>query len=76
MVTKIIAELKKEGQNTRGVKYTNDLYFLKGVGVPVLVEYGFLDNKTDRKGFDTKKELEAYGKATARALIKYWEKYK
>lgn len=72
----IIDELKKEGQNTRGIKHTKDLYFLKGVGVPVLVEYGFVDNRTDRKGFDTQKELQAYGKATARALIQYWEKYK
>lgn len=72
----VLDELKKIGQNSRGLKYTNDLYFLKGVGVPVLVEFGFLDNKTDRKAFDTDKELKAFGEALARALIRYWKKYK
>lgn len=73
----ILAELKKIGQNSRGVKYTNDLYFVNtpAKGIAVLVECGFLDNATDRKGFDTDKELKAYGEAIAKALIKYADKY-
>lgn len=70
-------EFKKIGQNSRGVKYSDDLIFLKhpSKGIAVLVECGFLDNKTDRKGFDTDKELKAYGEAIAKALIKYAKKY-
>lgn len=73
----ILAEFKKIGQNSRGVKYTNDLYFVNNPtkGIAVLVECGFLDNVTDRKGFDTDKEVTAYGQAIAKALIKYAEKY-
>lgn len=73
----ILDELGKEGQNSRGTKTTGDLYWLNAnVGVPVLVEFGFVDNKTDRKGFDTDKECRAYGEALAKALIRYWKKYR
>ncbi|MCI8608970.1 MAG: N-acetylmuramoyl-L-alanine amidase [Firmicutes bacterium] len=73
----IIDEFKKCNQNSRGVKYSDDLYFLKqpNKGIAVLVECGFLDNKTDRKNFDTLKEQQAYGQAIAKALIQYAEKY-
>lgn len=80
-----MTELKAIGQNIHsssgtiasGVKYTGDLYFVTtpAKGIAVLVECGFLDNTTDRKGFDTDKELTAYGQAIAKALIKYAEKY-
>ncbi|MCI8610013.1 MAG: N-acetylmuramoyl-L-alanine amidase [Firmicutes bacterium] len=73
----ILEELKGIGQNSRGIKTTSDLYWLNAnVGIPVLVEFGFVDNKTDRKGFDTDKECKAYGQALAKAFIRYWEKYK
>lgn len=81
----ILTKIKAIGQNMHsasgtiasGVKYSNDLDFLKtpNKGVAVIVECGFLDNKTDRKGFDTDKELKAYGEAIAKALIQYAEKY-
>ncbi|NCE98409.1 N-acetylmuramoyl-L-alanine amidase [Emergencia sp. 1XD21-10] len=73
----ILANLKKIGQNSRGVKYSNDLYFINTPpkGVSVLVECGFVDNIVDRKGFDTDKELKSYGQAIAKALIKYAEKH-
>ena len=71
----ILSNLKKIGQNSRGVKYSNDLYFINtpSKGVSVLVECGFIDNVVDRKGFDTDRELQAYGQAIAKALIKYAE---
>lgn len=82
----ILTELKAVGQNVHsatgtiasGVKKSNDLYFVTtpNKGVAVIVECGFLDNKTDRKGFDTDKELTAYGQAIAKALVRYVEKYK
>ncbi|WP_425756236.1 N-acetylmuramoyl-L-alanine amidase [Ihubacter sp. rT4E-8] len=73
----ILSNLKKSGQNSRGMKYSNDLYFINtpSKGVSVLVECGFVDNKADRKGFDTDKELKAYGEAIAKALIQYAEKH-
>ena len=73
----ILSNLKKIGQNSRGVKYSNDLYFINtpAKGVSVLVECGFVDNVVDRKGFDTDKELQAYGQAIAKALIRYAENH-
>lgn len=73
----VLAQMKNIGQNSRGVKYSNDLYFINTPvkGISVLVECGFLDNATDRKGFDTDKELTAYGQAIAKALIQYAEKH-
>lgn len=74
---KILSEFKEAGQNSRGVKTTNDLYFVNNPnkGVAVLVECGFIDNKTDRKGFDTEKELKAYGEAIGKALVWYANRY-
>jgi N-acetylmuramoyl-L-alanine amidase len=71
----VLANFAKIGQNSRGIKYSDDLYFLKHpeTGVAILVECGFLDNVTDRKGFDTDAKLKAYGEAIAKALIKYAE---
>lgn len=77
LANNVLTQFKAIGQNSRGVKYSNDLYFINtpSKGIAVLVECGFLDNTTDRKGFDTDKELTAYGQAIAKALIKYAEKY-
>lgn len=72
----ILAEFKKIGQNSRGIKIGNDLAFLKCSGVPVLVEGGFVDNKTDRKLFNTKTKQKKLGIAVAKALIKYYNEFK
>ena len=81
----ILKQFKAAGQNVHsysgtissGVKYSDDLYFINAPakGISVIVECGFLDNKTDRKGFDTEKELKEYGEAIAKALIQYAENH-
>lgn len=49
------------------------LQFLKIPGVTLLFEIGYVDNKTDRKGFDTDTELKEIGKAIAAACIEYFD---
>jgi N-acetylmuramoyl-L-alanine amidase len=73
----ILENFKKAGQNSRGVKYSDGLYFLRNpeTGIAVLVECGFVDNAEDRKGFDTDAELKAFGEAIAKALVTYAKKY-
>lgn len=77
LANNVLTQLKTIGQNSRGVKYSNDLYFINtpAKGISVLVECGFLDNATDRKGFDADKELTAYGQAIGKALIQYAKKH-
>lgn len=73
----IAKEFKRIGQNYHGnpIKGDNDLQFLKNAGTSVLVECGYLDNKIDRKLFDTNAELKQTGIAIAKGLIKYAKKY-
>lgn len=73
----ILNQFKKAGQNSRGVKYSDDLYFINNPkkGIAVIVECGFLDNKTDRKGFNTDKKLKAYGEAIAKGMISYAKRH-
>lgn len=68
------------GQNSRGCKTrTNsagqDYFgFIRQVKVTsVICEGCFVDNKTDMKDFDTKAELQEYGKAVAKGTIKWLE---
>lgn len=49
------------------------LLFLQIPGPTLLFEIGYVDNKTDRKDFDTDKELKEIGKAIARACIRYYD---
>ena len=72
----VLDEFKKIGQNSRGVKYSNDLYVLThpNKGISVIVECGFLDNAVDRKLFDTDKKLKKMGVAIANALETYGKK--
>lgn len=49
------------------------LLFLQIPGPTLLFEIGYVDNKTDRKDFDTERELVAIGKAIARACIRYYD---
>lgn len=72
----ILDELEKIGQNSRGVKYKTEggvdyFGFIRETNMPaVIVECGFLDNKTDRKLFDTVKEQQAMGVAIAKGIIR------
>ncbi len=49
------------------------LLFLQIPGPTLLFEIGYVDNKTDRKDFDTEAELKKIGKAMARACIRYYD---
>jgi len=73
----IESEFKRIGQNYHGqpTKHDGTLQFLHNAGVAVLVECGFVDNVTDRKLFDTDKELARMGEAIAKGLITYAKKY-
>lgn len=75
----ILDELEKIGQNSRGVKYKTEngvdyFGFIRETTMPaVIVECGFLDNKTDRKLFDTVKEQQEMGVAIAKGIIRTLE---
>ena len=63
---------KAIGQNSRGIKSGNHLYFVNGTSmVAVLCECAFVDNKTDKKIIDTKAEQQAFGVAYAKAILEY-----
>ena len=73
----IEAEVKKAGQNSRGVKTRKgsngkDYYaFIRNTKAPaVICELGFIDNKTDLKGFDQDSELKKFGEAYAKGILK------
>lgn len=65
-------EVKKLGQNSRGIKERDELWFLRGTNMTsVLCECAFIDNKKDNKIIDAKKEQKAFGVAYAKAILKY-----
>lgn len=72
----IEAELKKLGQNSRGIKTrrgeNGDYYaFIRCTKMPAVVCEGcFVDNKTDVKICDTVAEQKEFGYAYARAILK------
>lgn len=64
--------VKALGQNSRGLKSGNHLYFVKNTEMPaVLFESAFLDHSTDKKIIDTKAEQEKFGIAYAKAILEY-----
>ncbi len=64
--------VKQLGQNSRGLKSGDHLYFVKNTAMPaVLVESYFLDNQTDVQIGDTRAEQEAFGIAYAKAILEY-----
>lgn len=64
--------VKALGQNSRGLKSGNHLYFVKNTTMPaVLVESAFIDNKTDKTILDTVDEQKAFGVAYAKAILEY-----
>lgn len=63
---------KALGQNSRGVKSGDKLYFIKNTKMAsVLIESFFVDNATDRKIGDAKEEQRAFGVAYAKAILEF-----
>lgn len=74
----VLAEIVKAGQNSRGVKtrtltggYLDYYGFIRETKSPAtILEYAFIDNKTDIAIIDTKAEQQAFGIATAKGILK------
>lgn len=73
----IIAEIKRIGQNSRGIKTKRnsngaDYYaFIRETKAPaVIVECAFVDNKNDMQIIDTKAKQTAMGVAIAKGILK------
>lgn len=64
--------IKALGQNSRGIKVGNHLYFVRKTTMPaVLFETFFVDNDSDNDFGDTLIEQKAIGVAYARAILEY-----
>ena len=64
--------VKELGQNSRGVKNGNHLYFVKKTTMPaVLFESFFVDNDKDNDVGDTTAEQSAFGVAYAKAILEF-----
>lgn len=64
--------IKALGQNSRGIKSGNHLYFIRNTtATAVLFESFFLDNATDINVGDTVAKQKALGVAYARAILEY-----
>lgn len=64
--------IKELGQNSRGIKTGNHLYFIKKTKmVAVLFESFFVDSDKDNDIGDTEAELKAIGVAYAKAILEY-----
>lgn len=74
---KVLAQLcehyvKEIGQNSRGVKATKVLAFVKNTNMTaVLCECAFIDSKKDNKIIDTVAEQKKFGEAYAKAILDY-----
>lgn len=69
----IEAEMKAIGQNSRGVKTGKNLKFINSTKcTAVLTEGFFIDNATDRTIGDTADEQQEFGRAYAKAILKYF----
>lgn len=64
--------VKELGQNSRGVKSGNHLYFVRKTDMPaVLFESFFMDNEKDKSIGDTIEEQKQFGVAYAKAILEY-----
>lgn len=77
LAANIISEIKKAGQNSRGIKTKQnsngaDYYgFIRETKAPAaIVECAFVDNKNDIQIIDTKAEQNAMGVAIAKGILK------
>lgn len=65
--------VKALGQNSRGVKHGDNLYFIKYTSMTsVLVESFFVDNIEDKTIGDTVSKQRALGEAYAKAILEYF----
>lgn len=68
------SEIKALGQNSRGLKSGKNLRFINSTNcTSVLVEGFFIDNSKDRALVDAISEQQAFGKAYAKGILKYFE---
>lgn len=66
--------VKELGQNSRGAKQGNHLYFVRNTNMEtVLFESFFLDHPEDHKIGDTAEEQKAFGVAYAKAILEYFK---
>ena len=64
--------VKALGQNSRGLKSGNHLYFIKNTKMTsILLESFFLDNSKDKTIGDTVDEQKSFGVAYAKAILEY-----
>lgn len=64
--------VKTLGQNSRGVKAGDKLYFIKNTKmVSVLIESFFVDNANEKQIGDTKEEQYAFGVVYAKAILEF-----
>ncbi len=67
---KYVTEL---GQNSRGLKSGDHLYFIRNTAMPaVLYEAFFIDNDTDNNIGDTVEKQQRFGTAYAKAILEYF----
>jgi N-acetylmuramoyl-L-alanine amidase len=65
--------VKSIGQNSRGIKTGDRLYFIRKTAMPaVLCECAFIDNKKDNTIIDTVAEQKSFGVAYAKAILEYF----
>lgn len=66
-------ETKKLGQNSRGTRSRDDLYFIRATKMTaVLTESAFINNANDITIIDTVKEQQEFGQAYAKAILRYF----
>lgn len=64
---------KELGQNSRGAKHGDKLYFIRKTNMTaVLSECAFINNDKDNDIIDTKAEQEKFGVAYAKAILEYF----
>lgn len=65
-------ETKKLGQNSRGTKARDDLWFIRGTKMTAcLTESAFINNATDISIIDTVEEQQKFGQAYARGILRF-----
>lgn len=64
-----------DGKIGHAIHEREDLIILQGGCPSLLFEMGYVDNKTDRKDFDTDKEVKQIAEAVGKSLIWYCKKY-
>ena len=64
-----------DGKIGHAIHEREDLIILQGGCPSLLFEMGYVDNKTDRKDFDTDKEVKQIAESVGKSLIWYCKKY-